>query len=92
MQTRSSNAVRSSVASAAATTQILAARPGRRGFRVHNASSAILYLSYGAGGTNTDYSVSIAAGAAYEDPFMFTGLVTGYWASVNGAALVTELY
>lgn len=92
MQTRSSNAIRIPVTSAAATTQLLAARPGRNGFRVHNASSAILYLSYGAGGTNTDYSVAIAAGGSYEDPFRFTGIVTGYWASANGAALMTELY
>lgn len=50
MQVRANNAARISVASAAATTTLLAARPGRAGFRVHNASSAILYLSYGTGG------------------------------------------
>lgn len=89
---RASNSIRVPVASAAATTLLLAARSGRKGFRVHNASSAILYLSYGLGGTNTDYSAAIAAGGSYEDPFQFVGAVTGYWASANGNALVTELY
>jgi hypothetical protein len=72
-------------------TVILAGNTAREGATIWNASSAILYISFGAVCTPTNYSRQIAAGGFYEIPFRYTGVISGVWASANGSALVTEL-
>jgi len=75
-------------------TLILDSNHLRRGFVIYNDSSAVLYLAFGpAPASTSDYTRQIAAGGYYESPagFRFTGQVRGIWASVNGAARVTEL-
>lgn len=85
------NAVVTSVNSAAANTNLLAARRGRVGASVYNASSAILYLKLGTTATTSDYSVQLAAGAYYEVPFGYNGNIDGIWSAANGAAKITEV-
>lgn len=81
-----------SVASSATTVTILAANTARRGATVYNDSTQVLYLLLGAGTASSSvYTVQLAAGAYYEVPFGFTGVLTGLWASANGNARVTQI-
>jgi len=82
---------RTSVASAMATTTLLAANANRLGATVFNNSTANLYLALGAGAGTTNFTIKLAAGAYYPIPFGFTGIISGIWDAVNGNALVTEL-
>jgi len=91
-----STGVTASVNSSATPVTILAANDDRRGAVITNDSTAILYLLFGAGTvSSTLYTVQLAGNASgavsYAVPFGFTGIITGLWASVNGAARVTEL-
>ena len=70
-------------------TAFLPADPNRRGFSVVNRSSTdMLYLLLSAGGpvSVTNYSVPMQPNAYYEDPFNYTGPVSGIWASVSVGA------
>lgn len=84
-----------SVGDAAASTTILAANTARKGAAFYNLSTAILYLNL-AGGTattTTGFTVALAASSGYfELPQpVYTGLVTGIWASdAGGTVNVTE--
>jgi len=85
-------AMRTSVASADTDTLLLAANPDRLGAYIFNASSAILYVGLGtAAVTSGDCTWAIAAGNPWTVPDNFTGEIRGCWASVDGAAKVTEL-
>ncbi len=87
------NASVAAVNSSASAVTLLDERKGRKGFRIHNASTAILYIKYGADATTSLYTALVTAnGGTYECPFQYTGIVTGIWASVNGQANVTELF
>lgn len=82
------------VASSASSVTLSAANPLRLGWSVYNDSTAILYVKFGATASATSYTVQMAASAYYEmpgsAPGFYTGLITGIWASANGAARVTE--
>lgn len=81
-----------SVASSATAVTLKAANTNRLGLTVYNDSTAVLYVLLGAGTASASvYTVQMAAGAYYEVPFRFTGIVTGLWASVNGNARITEI-
>lgn len=88
---RSTAGTRSSVAAAVADTLILAANALRKGVRVYNDSTALLYLGLGATAVSTtNYTAQVPAGGYYwEDNF--AGQVRGYWATATGSARVTEL-
>lgn len=66
-------------------TPFLPADPARLGFSIVNRSSTdMLYLLLSPGVVSvTDYSVPLQPGAYYEDPFSYTGPVSGIWASVS---------
>lgn len=82
----------SSVASSATPVTLKAALAGRRGLTIFNDSTQVLYVLLGAGTASaTVYTVQMSAGAYYELPYMFTGIVTGLWASANGNARITEI-
>jgi hypothetical protein len=82
---------RTSVASADVDTLLLAANSGRRGAYIYNASTAILYVGLGTTAVSaSDHTWAMAAGTYWEVPANFAGQVRGIWASVNGAAKVTE--
>lgn len=80
-----------SVPSSATVVPILASNAARKGATVHNDSSAVLTLKLGSGASASSYTTKLAAGAYYEVPFGYTGIITGLWASANGNAVVTEL-
>ena len=89
---RPSAAARTSVAAAAADTQLLAANTSRFGATVHNDSSADLYLALGPTAASTaSFTVKLAAGGYYEVPYGYTGPVRGIWSSAAGNARITEL-
>ncbi len=83
----------SSVASSASSVELLpTANPGRAGFVIFNDSSAILYVAFAGTASTTAFTDKIAAGAVYNPPQpVYTGVVSGIWASANGYARVTEL-
>lgn len=91
-QQRSTTAVRTSVASSASVVQLLAANVNRMGVVIVNDSTANLFVIFGAGGSTTDYTYKLTAGAVLELPLVaFTGVIGGIWDSVNGNARITEL-
>src|SRR4051794_36453717 len=49
-------------------TVLKAANTGRVGLYIYNASTAVLYLKFGATATTTSYSLQIPAGGFYEIP------------------------
>lgn len=86
-----SAATTANVASAATTVTLQAANTSRLGLTIHNDSTQTLYVKLGSGATATSYTVEMAAGAYFEMPYGYTGIVTGIWASANGSARMTEL-
>jgi hypothetical protein len=70
---------------------LVAANATRKGASIHNDSTAVLYVKFGATASATSFTVKMAADAHYEVPFGYTGRIDGIWASANGAARVTEL-
>lgn len=85
-------AVLTSVASSASTVVLKAANTARRGLSVFNDSTAALYLAFAATASTSAFTVKIGAGSHYEMPTpVYTGAVSGIWASANGNARVTEV-
>lgn len=87
---RSATATLSNVASSASSVTILAANTSRLGASVYNDSTALLYVKLGTTASSTSHTVQVTAGAYYEVPFNYTGIITGIWASATGSARVTE--
>lgn len=80
-----------SVASATASTQLMAANAGRNGGLIFNESTAVLYLAlHATTASTTAYTVQVAPGASFQLPAGYTGPVWGVWASANGSARVTQ--
>lgn len=84
-------ATHANVAGATSSTSLLAANAARKGAAIFNDSTSVLYVKLGFGASSTSFAVKMEAGAYYEVPFGFTGLITGIWASATGSARVTEL-
>lgn len=80
----------STVAAAVTSTSLLSSNATRSGFTVWNASTAILYLDYGATATTAAYAVRIDPSGYFESPVAYTGQVSGIWSAANGSALVRE--
>lgn len=80
------------VASSATSVTLQASNAARRGFMVHNDSTAILYVKYGTTASATSYTVKLQPDAYYEMAMpIYTGRIDGIWAAANGNARVTEL-
>lgn len=89
---RSATGTQSSVASSATDVTILASNANRLGASVYNDSTAILYLLLAnATSSATAHSVQMQAGAYFEVPAQYTGVIKGIWASATGSARVTEM-
>jgi hypothetical protein len=87
-----SKATVSRVASSIASVLLLAANPDRKGFKIFNDSTAILYFKYGEDAASNDFTVKLTAGSYFENALpVYTGAIEGVWAAENGAAQVTEL-
>lgn len=86
-----------SVNDAASSATILAARPTRSGAVMHNNSTEVLYIVYGATASIAagGYSYKIPADGTWEMPSgaWYPGVIAGIWAA-NGSGYVevTELY
>lgn len=81
----------SRVSSSATSVTLQAANAARRLVTIFNESTSVLYVKFGAAASLTSYTVQISAGGYYEVPGSYTGIIDGIWASVNGAAQVTEV-
>jgi hypothetical protein len=80
------------VTSSASSVTIDAANSARRGMIIHNDSTAILFLKYGATASATSYTVEMGPGAYWEMPKpIYTGIIDGIWSAADGFARVTEL-
>lgn len=74
---------------------LLAANANRIGFSIRNTSADdTLYVKASAAGgavSSTYHTVALVPGAYYEDPYGYTGEVSGVWApAATGDALVDE--
>ena len=57
-----------------------------------NDSSSILYVKYGTAATSALYTYKLVANATLELPQpIYTGIITGIWATATGAARITEV-
>ena len=90
-QIASTTGTESNVSSSASAVTLLAANTSRLGGSFFNDSTAVLYLLCSSQTPSaTLYTVQVGAGAYYELPYRYTGIVKGIWASANGSARVTE--
>lgn len=87
-----SAATLSNVAASASSVTVLASNTSRKMATFYNDSTAILYLKFGSTASATSHVVQMVGGAYYELPSpIYTGIVTGIWASATGSVRVTEL-
>lgn len=91
-ETAAESAVVTSVPAAVATTTLSLSDPTRRGLAIYNNSSSEMFIKLGAGATSTSFTFRAGTNSYFEVPFNYTGLVTGFWTTANGAALVTEVF
>ena len=80
-----------SVNAAMANTVLLAANSARLGATIENDSTSVLYLKLGAVATSSSYTVRMVSLSYFEVPYGYTGIISGIWVAVNGAARITEL-
>jgi hypothetical protein len=86
------NSTLSNVSGSASSVTLLAANTGRRGAIIVNDSSAVLYVKFGSSASNTSYTYRLVSYATLEIPQpIYSGIITGIWASATGAARITEL-
>ena len=79
------------VSSLATTQTLIAANANRRSLTIFNNSTAILYVRFGASATQVGAKIPIGAGGYYEMPSpIYTGVISGIWASANGNASIYE--
>jgi hypothetical protein len=70
---------------------LLSANASRKGATVYNDSTKSLFLKLGATASSTSFTSKLAAGAYFEVPFNYTGIIDGLWDVANGSARMTEL-
>jgi hypothetical protein len=89
---RASTATLTSVADAATSATILAANTSRMGAIIHNNSTAILYIKFGATASATSYTYRLEPNATWEMAApVYTGIIDGIWsANASGSAYITE--
>lgn len=87
-----STATLSSVSGSASTGTLVAANTSRKGLIIHNDSSAILYIAFAATATNSAFTIRLNPFDTYEMKTpLYSGVISGIWASATGAARITEL-
>lgn len=79
-----------SVSSSATSVTLLASNSSRKGYVIFNDSTQILYVAFAATATVSAYSVKLFPNSCATSDLDYTGIITGIWASANGAAKVTE--
>jgi hypothetical protein len=91
-ETKPTTGTQSSVSGSASSVTLLASNASRKGAMIANDSSAALYVLLGSGAASTTaYTVKLNQDDVFELPYpVYTGQITGIWASATGAARVTE--
>lgn len=92
------DATLSNVSASATAVTLLAENRARLAASIHNDSTAVCYVKMGSTASATSYTVKMEPGDYFELPVanggfgagVYTGVITGIWASANGAARVTE--
>lgn len=91
---RSTTGTITSVSASATSVTLLAANTSRLGATIYNDSTVDLYLALAATASTTAFTIKINTNGYYELPregVIYTGIITGIWASASGSARVTEL-
>lgn len=71
---------------------LISANEARKMATIYNNSSAVLYVKYGTPISSDSFTVAIPKESYLELPYpCYTGQIDGYWGSVNGNAMVTEI-
>jgi hypothetical protein len=80
-----------SVGDSASSVTLLASNSARKGFKIFNDSTAILYVKYGATASTSSFTVRLTPYGIHEG-VGYTGRIDGIWASdAGGNARITEL-
>lgn len=88
-----STGTKSNVSGSASSVTLLASNASRKQAIIYNDSTALLYLDLSGGtASSASYSVQVPPGGYFELPPqpIYTGAITGIWASATGTARVTE--
>lgn len=88
---KATTSVLANVAGSASSVTLLASNAARLAATIDNDSTAILYAKFGVTASTSSFTVKVPAGAYYEVPGNYTGIIDGIWASATGSARVTEL-
>ena len=86
-----SSAALTNVGSSTSSVTLAAANADRNSIVIVNDSTAVLYIKYGSTAAASSYTYKLGAGDTFEMATVYTGIITGIWASVNGNARVTEI-
>lgn len=80
------------VATSTTVATLLASAASKKMVHIFNDSANKLYVKYGAGASQTDFTVMLAAGAYYETPsgFPYSGIITGILDGATGNAQITS--
>ncbi len=90
-EVRAATSTLSTVAASASSVTVLALNAARLAATIDNDSTVNLYAKFGATASTSSFTVKIPAGAYYEVPGNYTGIIDGIWDSATGNARVTEL-
>ena len=90
---KATTATLSNVAGSASSVTLLALNTARLSAVIYNDSTAILYVKFGSTASTTSYTYQLQANMTLElmQIPMYTGIITGIWASATGSARVTEI-
>lgn len=91
--TTAATATLANVSGSASSVTLLASNSSRLAAVIVNDSTAILYVKHGSTASTTSYTYQLQAGDQLELPVnpIYTGIITGIWASATGSARTTEL-
>ena len=79
------------IASTMSNTILLPANHLRLGATIYNNSTSNLYFLFGSGASTSNFTNIITPNQYFEVPFNWCGDIEGFWASVNGNAMITEI-
>jgi hypothetical protein len=87
---RASTATLANVSGSASSVTLQASNASRRALIVVNDSTAICYVKYGSSAATDSYTHKLHEGESFREE-VYSGIVTGIWASATGAARMTEI-
>jgi len=87
---KSSSALTTLVSGATGSTVLLLNNASRIAASIYNDSTSILYVKFGTGATSSSYKTPLNASTYYEIPGGYTGIISGFWATLTGSARISE--